>query len=162
MNSLDELDLRLMSDCDSSDWVQTGDDWLQLYVLKCWTGGLGWQNLRFGLHKHRNRLTDLSDVGEGSMLGLLVDIVTWFRVFLLVVDEAAGIRSSPGASVTLVRMFSSVSSPVVDKIVRSLELFTTKVTSVAKLSFVDQLMFLQRMFQFECHSTIFTCKVSDV
>ena len=103
-------------------------------------------NLRFSLHEHRDRLTDLSDVGEGSMLGLLVDIVARFRVFLLVVDEAAGVRSSPGASVTLVRMFSCVSSSVVDKIVRSLELFTTKVTSVAKLSLVHQLMFLQRMF----------------
>ena len=37
-----------------------------------------------------NDFSDLSDVGEGSMLGLLVDIVTWFRMFLLVVDEDGG------------------------------------------------------------------------
>ena len=59
-------------------------------------------------------------------------------------------------------MLACVAPPVVYQIVRSLELFTTKVTSVAKLSLVYQLMFLERMFQFECHSTIFTCKVSDV
>ena len=106
-----------MSDGDSSDWVQRGDDWLQLYVLKCWTGGLGWQNLRFSLHEHRDRLTDLSDVGEGPMLGLLVNIVDGLSVLLLVVDEAAAVRSCPGTLVTFVGMFPCVSSSVVDQVV---------------------------------------------
>ena len=59
-------------------------------------------------------------------------------------------------------MFSSVTPPVVDQIIRSLELLPTEVTGVAKFCLVNQLMFLERMFQFERHSAILTCKVSDV
>ena len=59
-------------------------------------------------------------------------------------------------------MFPCVTAPVVDQIVGSLELLPTEVAGVAKLRLVDQLMFLERMSQFERHSAILTGKVSDV
>ena len=95
---------------------------------------------------HQPRLccsSHLADVGEGPVLGLLVNIVHRLRpVLLLVVNETAAIWSSPGALVTLVRVFSGVASPVVDQVVRTFKLFTTKVTCVAKFCFVNQLVFL--------------------
>ena len=67
-------------------------------------------------------------------------------VLLLVVDEAAAVWARPRALVTLVGMLASVAPPVVYQVIRPLELFTTKVTSVSKLSFVHKLMLLQRVF----------------
>ena len=37
----------------------------------------------------------LTHVGERSMLGLLMNVVHWLRVFLLVVDEGAAVRAGP-------------------------------------------------------------------
>ena len=54
-----------------------------------------------------------------------------------VVLVCCSVGEPPVALVTLVRMFSCVSPPVVDQVVRSLELLATKVTSVSKLSLVD-------------------------
>ena len=96
------------------------------------------------------------------MLGVLVHIGHRLTVLLLVVDEAAAVRPSPGALVTLVRMLPCVALPMVNKVVRSLELLATEVTSVSKLSFMHKLMLLQRVFQFKCHPAIFTSKVSDI
>ena len=59
-------------------------------------------------------------------------------------------------------MFPSVTTSVVDQVVRSLELLATEVAGVAKLRFVDQLVFLQRMLQFESHPAILARKISDV
>ena len=66
------------------------------------------------------------------------------------------------ALITFVRMFSGVTSPVIDQIVRSLKFLPTEVAGVAKLCLVNQLMFLERMFQFERHPAILAGKVSDV
>ena len=52
--------------------------------------------------------------------------------------------------------------PVVDQIVGSLELLTTEVARVTKLRLVNQLMFLERMLQFERHPAILAGKISDV
>ena len=59
-------------------------------------------------------------------------------------------------------MFPSVTPPVVDQIIRSLELLPTEVAGVTELSLVDQLMLLERMFQFERHPTVFTSEVPHV
>ena len=59
-------------------------------------------------------------------------------------------------------MFPCVTSPVVDQIVRSLELLPTEVAGVAKLRLVDQLMFLERMLQLERHPAILAGKVPHV
>ena len=83
-------------------------------------------------------------------------------VFLLVVDEAAAVWPGPGALVALVRVLASVPPPVVDQVVRTLELFATKVASVSELGLVHQLVFFQGVFQLEGHATVFTGKVSDV
>ena len=66
------------------------------------------------------------------------------------------------ALITFVGMLPSVTPPVVDQIVRSLELLPTEVASVTKLGLVNQLMFLERMFQFERHPAILAGKISDV
>ena len=83
-------------------------------------------------------------------------------VFLLVVDEAAAVWPGPGALVALVRVLASVPPPVVDQVVRTLELFATKVASVSELGLVHQLVFFQGVFQLEGHAAVFTGKVSDV
>ena len=59
-------------------------------------------------------------------------------------------------------MFPSVTPPVVDQVVRSLELLPTEVAGVTELCLVDQLVFLQRMFQLERHPAILAGKISDV
>ena len=59
-------------------------------------------------------------------------------------------------------MFSCVTPPVVDQIVRSLELLPTEVASVTKLGLVNQLMFLERMLQFKRHPAVLAGKISDV
>ena len=59
-------------------------------------------------------------------------------------------------------MFPSVTPPVVDQIIRSLELLPTEVAGVTELCLVDQLVFLQRMFQLERHPAILAGKISDV
>ena len=66
------------------------------------------------------------------------------------------------ALITFVGMFPSVTPPVVDQVVRSLELLPTEVAGVTELCLVDQLVFLQRMFQFERHPAILAGKISDV
>ena len=66
------------------------------------------------------------------------------------------------ALITFVGMFPSVTPPVVDQVVRSLELLPTEVAGVTELCLVDQLVFLQRMFQLERHPTILAGKISDV
>ena len=60
-------------------------------------------------------------------------------MFLLVVDEAAAVWPGPGALVALVRVLASVPPPVVDQVVRALELFATKVASMPELSLVHKL-----------------------
>lgn len=104
----------------------------------------------------------LAHVGEGTVFGLLVDVVHWLRVLLLVVDEGAAVGTRPAALITFVWMFPSVTPSVVDQIVRPLELLTTEVTSMTELRLVDELMFLERMFQFERHPAILASKISDV
>ena len=59
-------------------------------------------------------------------------------------------------------MFSCVTPPVVDQIVRSLELLTTEVASVTKLGLVHQLMFLERVLQFERHPAVLAGEVAHV
>ena len=66
------------------------------------------------------------------------------------------------ALITFVGMLPSVTPPVVDQVVRSLELLPTEVAGVTELCLVDQLVFLQRMFQFERHPAILAGKISDV
>ena len=51
------------------------------------------------------------------MLGILVHVGHGLAVLLLVVDEAAAVRPSPRALVTLVGMLSGVAPPVVDQVV---------------------------------------------
>ena len=92
----------------------------------------------------------------------LVDVVTRLIVFLLVMNEAAAVGPGPGALVALVRVLARVSPPVVDQVVRTLELFATKVASVPELGLVHQLVLFQGVFQLEGHATIFASKVSDV
>jgi len=104
----------------------------------------------------------LTKMSENSMLDLLMDIMNRFCMFLLVVDERTTVRSSPRALVTLVRMLPSVSSSVVDEVIRSLKLLPAKIACVTKFCFVHKLMFLQWMFEFECHPTILTSKISDI
>ena len=133
-----------------------GDDGLELLLTTGPRPGTGGGRENLGLEVH------LAHVGEGAVLGVLVHVGHRLVVLLLVVDEAAAVRSSPGALVTLVWMLACVASPVVYKIVRPLEFFTTKVTSVSKLSFMHKLMLLQRVFEFKCHPTIFTRKVSNI
>ena len=64
-------------------------------------------------------------------------------VFLLVMDEAAAVGPGPGALVALVRVLARVPPPVVDQVVRTLELFATKVASVSELGLVHQLVLFQ-------------------
>ena len=59
-------------------------------------------------------------------------------------------------------MFSRVTPPVVDQIVGSLELLTTEVASVTKLGLVHQLMFLERVLQFERHPAVLAGEVPHV
>ena len=59
-------------------------------------------------------------------------------------------------------MFSGVTPPVVDQIVRSLELLPTEVACVTKLCLVNQLMFLERMLQFERHPAVLAGEIPDV
>ena len=159
VDCVNELDLRLMRDSHCCG-VQRSNDGFELTVLDCvWTVLLlgldhSWQDdgllVRVGGYQCWRLAVavvdcccGMADVGEGSMLGVLVDIVHRFIVFLLVMYEAAGVRSSPGTLVTLVGMLPCVSPPVIDQVVRSLKLLATKVTCVSKLCFVDQLMFLE-------------------
>ena len=51
---------------------------------------------------------------------------------------------------------------VVDQIVGSLELLTTEVASVTKLGLVHQLMFLERVLQFERHPAVLAGEVPHV
>ena len=83
-------------------------------------------------------------------------------MFLLVVDEAAAVGSGPGALVAIVRVLARVPPPVVNQVVRTLELFATKVASVPELGLVHQLVLLQRVLQLEGHAAIFAGKISDV
>ena len=83
-------------------------------------------------------------------------------VFLLVVDEAAAVGPGPGALVALVRVLARVPPPVVDQVVRALELFATKVASVPELGLVHQLMFLERVLQFERHPAVLASEVPHV
>ena len=73
----------------------------------------------------------------------LVDVVARLVVFLLVMDEAAAVGPGPGALVALVRVLARVPPPVVDQVVRTLELFATKVASVPELGLVHQLVLFQ-------------------
>ena len=150
LDGVKQLDLLSSSRVEDSG----GDDGFELLLTTGPRAAGGWEHL--GLEVH------LADVGEGTMLGVLVHIGHRLTVLLLVVDEAAAVWASPRALVTLVGMLASVAPPVVYQVIRPLELFTTKVTSVSKLSFVHKLMLLQRVFQFKSHSTIFTGKVSDI
>ena len=76
----------------------------------------------------------LTHVGERPVFSLLMYVVHGLRVFLLVMDEGAAVRAGPAitkimyfnistsvllspALITFVRMFSGVTSPVVDQIV---------------------------------------------
>ena len=77
-------------------------------------------------------------------------------------DEAAAVGPGPGALVALVRVLARVSPPVVDQVVRTLELFATKVASVPELGLVHQLVLFQGVLQLEGHATVFTSKISDV
>ena len=77
-------------------------------------------------------------------------------------NEAAAVGPGPGALVALVRVLARVSPPVVDQVVRTLELFATKVASVPELGLVHQLVLFQGVFQLEGHATIFAGKISDV
>ena len=133
-----------------------GDNGLELLLTTGSYSRTGGRRDDLGLEVH------LAHVGEGAVLGVLVYIGHRLVVLLLVVDEAAAVRPSPGALVTLVRMLPCVAPPMVNKVVRSLELLATEVTSVSKLSFMHKLMLLQRVFQFKCHPAIFTSKVPDI
>ena len=113
-----------------------GDNGFELLLTtgSCsWTGG-GREDL--GLEVH------LAHVGKGAMLGVLMHIGHRLIVLLLVVDEAAAVRPSPRALVTLVGVLPCVAPPMVYKVVRSFELLATEVTSVSKLSFMNKLMLL--------------------
>ena len=120
VDSLDQFNLRLLLLLDGRD------NWFQLNGL--YVGGRGngrdWDQLQgVGLQVQRIQLSSscchlgVADVGEGPVLGLLVNIVDGLRVLLLVVDEAAAVRPRPGTLVTFVGMFACVSSAVVDQVV---------------------------------------------
>ena len=117
-----------------------GDNRLELLLTtgSCSWTGRGREDL--GLEVH------LAHVGKGAMLGVLVHIGYRLVVLLLMVDEAAAVRPSPRALVTLVGVLPCVATPMVYEVVRSLELLATEVTSVSKLSFMHKLMLLQRVF----------------
>ena len=120
VDSLDQFNLRLLLLRDGRD------NWFQLNGL--YVGGRGngrdWDKLQgVGLQVQRIQLSSscchlgVADVGEGPVLGLLVNIVDGLRVLLLVVDEAAAVGPRPGTLVTFVGMFACVSSAVVDQVV---------------------------------------------
>ena len=120
VDSLDQFNLRLLL------LLEGRDNWFQLDGL--YVGGRGngrdWDQLQgVGLQVQRIQLSSscchlgVADVGEGPVLGLLVNIVDGLRVLLLVVDEAAAVRPRPGTLVTFVGMFPCVSSAVVDQVV---------------------------------------------
>ena len=153
---MNELDLRLMGDRYCCG-VERSNNRFEFNVLDCVGTVLllrldrqdDWLLVRIGWYQYWGLCvavvdcSGMADVGEWSMFSVLVNIMHRLIVFLLVMNEAAGVWPSPGALVTLVRMFSCVSPPVIDQVVRSLELLATKVTSVSKLSLVDKLMFLE-------------------
>ena len=120
VDGLDQFNLRLLL------LLEGRDNWFQLDGL--YVGGRGngrdWDQLQgVGLQVQRIQLSSscchlgVADVGEGPVLGLLVNIVDGLRVLLLVVDEAAAVRPRPGTLVTFVGMFPCVPSAVVDQIV---------------------------------------------
>ena len=121
VDSLDQFNLRLLL------LLYGRDNWFQLNGL--YVGGRGngrdWDQLQgVGLQVQRIQLSNsccchlgMADVGEGPVLGLLVNIVDGLRVLLLVVDEAAAVRPRPGTLVTFVGMFACVPSAVVDQVV---------------------------------------------
>ena len=120
VDGLDQFNLRMLLLLDGRD------NWFQLNGL--YVGGRGngrdWDQLHgVGLQVQRIQLSSscchlgVADVGEGSVLGLLVNIVDGLRVLLLVVDEAAAVRPRPGTLVTFVGMFACVASAVVDQVV---------------------------------------------
>ena len=120
VDSLDQFNLCLLLLRDGRD------NWFQLNGL--YVGGRGngrdWDKLQgVGLQVQRIQLSSscchlgVADVGEGPVLGLLVNIVDGLRVLLLVVDEAAAVRPRPGTLVTFVGMFACVASAVVDQVV---------------------------------------------
>lgn len=92
----------------------------------------------------------------------LLSIMHNISVFLLVMNEAAAVRSCPITLVALIGMFSRVSSSVVYQVVGTLELLATEVASVSELWFVDQLVLLQGVLQLERHAAVLTSKVPDV
>ena len=51
----------------------------------------------------------LTHVGKRSMLGLLVNVVHWLRVFLLVVNEGAAVRAGPARNKIMYFNISTVS-----------------------------------------------------
>ena len=122
VDGLDQFNLRLLLLLEGRDnWFQlnglyvggrgTGRDWDQLH-------GVGLQVQRIQLMRSSSCChLGVADVGEGPVLGLLVNIVDGLRVLLLVVDEAAAVRPRPGTLVTFVGMFPCVSSAVVDQVV---------------------------------------------
>ena len=120
VDGLDQFNLRLLL------LLEGRDNWFQLNGL--YVGGRGngrdWDQLQgVGLQVQRIQLSSscchlgVADVGEGPVLGLLVNIVDGLRVLLLVVDEAAAVRPRPGTLVTFVGMFACVASAVVDQVV---------------------------------------------
>ena len=104
----------------------------------------------------------VANICEWTMFCLLMNIVHWFVVLFLVMNKAATVRTCPIALITFIWMFSCMSPSMVNQIIRPLEFLATKITSMAKLCFVDKLMLFERVFQFKCHSTIFTSKISYV
>ena len=46
----------------------------------------------------------LTHVGEGTVFGLLVDVVHRLRVFLLVVDEGAAVRAGPAGNKFILKL----------------------------------------------------------
>lgn len=72
----------------------------------------------------------------------LLCVVYNICVFLFMVDEAATIRTCPVTFVTFIRVLSGVSTPMVDQIVRTLELFAAEIAGVSELRLVDQLVLL--------------------
>merc|ERR1719383_1223765 len=70
-------------------------------------------------------------------------------VLLFVVNKTTAVRTCPVALVAFVGVLAGVPTPVIDQVVRSLELFAAEVTRVPELGFMNQLMLLQRMLQLE-------------
>lgn len=100
------------------------------------------------------------ELGYGVNKFELLRIMNNVRVFLLVMDKTAAVRTCPVTLVTFVRVFSGMSSPMVYQVIRPLELFAAEVAGVPEIGFVDQLMLLQRMLQLKRHATVLPLRVS--